>query len=53
MRTFIFLKRENKKLVIVGMCQSDMYPSSKLIQGGEFYACQCVEVTEKCHIEID
>lgn len=56
MRTFIFFKnvRNNGKLErhIVGMTQSDMYPSSHTCLGGQFEYCDCVEVTEKCDIKV-
>lgn len=58
MRTFIFTKgkrTESGKIVvmIVGMIHSNMYPSSEIAEGGEYYGCQCHEVPEgHCHIEI-
>jgi len=57
MRTFIFIKNErrNSKLyrVIVGMTQSNMYPSDMTrFEDSKFYGCQCVEVTEQCHVEL-
>lgn len=58
MRTFIFLKNvknENNKLerVIVGMTQSDSYPSTLVnLEDSEFYCCDCVEVPEHCHIKL-
>lgn len=57
MRTFIFIKniRTEGKLerVIVGMTQSNNYPSNMTrFEDSEFYACDCVEVTEHCHIKL-
>lgn len=57
MRTFIFIKNiknEYNKLerVIVGMTQSDSYPSSMNIEGSEFYGCDCIEVKDHCHINL-
>lgn len=57
MRTFIFIKNEKKgnklEKVIVGMVQSDMFPSSKTkFEDSEFYNCDVIEVTEHCHIEL-
>ena len=60
MRTFIFVENIRNKdkgnwleRVIVGMTQSDMYPSTMVnSKDSEFYACQCVEVSEHCHIRL-
>ena len=57
MRTFIFIrnkKRGNRiKRVIVGMIQSDMFPSDKIHNMySEFYGCDCVEIAEHCDVEI-
>ncbi len=56
MRTFIFTKniKKGNKIVktIVGMVQSNSYPSSMKIEGSDFYGCDCIEVTEHCHIEL-
>ena len=58
MRTFIFTKAkrtESGKIVVMiaGMVHSNVYPSSELTEGGEYYGCQCHEVSEgHCHIEI-
>lgn len=57
MRTFIFIKniKSGNKLerVIVGMTQSSTYPSSMTrLEDSEFYRCDCVEVTEHCHIKL-
>ncbi len=58
MRTFIFTKAKrtesgNIVVMIAGMVHSNMYPSSELAEGGEYYGCQCHEVSEgHCHIEI-
>lgn len=56
MRTFIFIKkvRKNRRVEkhIVGMTQSDMYPSNLTCSGGQFEFCHCIEVTEKCDIKI-
>jgi hypothetical protein len=57
MKTFIFLKnyKRNGKLrrTIVGMVQSDCYPSSLIkCSGSKFYGCDCVEIKEQCHVEI-
>ena len=58
MRTFIFTKckrTENGKVIvmIVGMIHSDIYPSSELTKGGQYYGCTCNEVPDgPCHIEI-
>lgn len=57
MRTFIFIKNmknEDNKLerVIVGMTQSDSYPSSMKNEGSEFYNCDIIEVTDHCHINL-
>lgn len=57
MRTFIFIKNirnEHNQLerVIVGMTQSNLYPSNMRIEGSEYYGCDCVEVTEHCHVKL-
>lgn len=57
MRTFIFIKNErrNNKLyrVIVGMTQSETYPSDLTrFEDSKFYACDCIEISEECHIEL-
>ena len=56
MRTFIFIKnRENRKepTAIVGMVQSDMYPSTATKDPeSPYYLCDCLEVTEKCNVKI-
>ena len=58
MRTFIFIKNEKNKYgklerIIVGMTQSNMYPSNMTrSEESEFYGCQCVEVSEKCYIKL-
>lgn len=57
MRTFIFIKNMKNKYnklerVIVGMTQSDSYPSSINIEGAEFFGCDCIEVTDHCHINL-
>jgi len=57
MRTFIFVKNERKDgqlvRIIKGMTQSKDFPSSMTnFEDSEFYGCQCVEVTERCNIEI-
>ncbi len=57
MRTFIFMKntkRDGKMYrTIVGMLQSNSFPSSETRdENSRFYACDCIEVTESCHIEI-
>ena len=57
MRTFIFVKNEkvNGRLerVIVGMTQGTMWPSDMTrFEDSKFYACDCIEVTEKCHINL-
>lgn len=56
MRTFIFIKRDKKgsymHQYIVGMVQSDMFPSYQNDPESRFYLCHCIEVTEKCHIDL-
>lgn len=57
MRTFIFtknMKNEHGKLirVIVGMTQSEFFPSSARNEGGEFEGCDIIEVSDHCHIEL-
>lgn len=58
MRTFIFtttIKKENDKvkLIVVGMVQSDMYPSGLTRdKDSKFYGCACHEISESCHVEI-
>lgn len=57
MRTFIFIKKYNEngkeKKYIAGMVQRKYYPSSLVnCAGSIFYGCDCVEVTEQCHIEL-
>lgn len=57
MRTFIFIQNEKNEYgklerVIVGMTQSDTYPSNMIYINNKFYGCQCVEVSESCHIKL-
>lgn len=57
MRTFIFIKNEKKgnKLirVIKGMTKSQNFPSSMTnLKDSKFYGCQCIEISDHCHIEI-
>ena len=57
MRTFIFIRNERRNdkayRYIVGMTQSDMFPSDKTrFEDSEFYGCECIEVSENCHIEL-
>lgn len=57
MRTFIFVKNERKDgeliRIIKGMTQSNNFPSSMTrFEDSEFYGCQCIEVPERCNIEI-
>ena len=56
MRTFIFIKNEwdcgITHKVIKGMVQSDYFPSIEISPGGDFYGCKCVEVTDKCTIDL-
>lgn len=57
MRTFIFLKTERDihdrpHLIIKGMTTDNMYPSNLLVQGATFENCRCIEVTEKCSIDL-
>ncbi len=57
MRTFIFIKNKRKGnkvvRVIKGMKQANSFPSEMTsFEDSEFYGCQCIEVTDHCHIEI-
>lgn len=57
MRTFIFIKNIRTKSGrverhIVGMTQSDLYPSNLVCKDGLFEYCDCVEVSEKCDVKI-
>lgn len=58
MRTFIFIRNEKNEYgklerILVGMTQSDMWPSNMTnMEDSEFYGCQCVEVSERCHIKL-
>jgi hypothetical protein len=56
MRTFIFIKRYTKngqiRQYIAGMEQGNTFPTAQNNKDNEFYGCQCIEVTEKCHIEL-
>lgn len=57
MRTFIFIKNKRKGnkvvRVIKGMKQANSFPSEMTnFKDSEFYGCQCIEVTDHCHIEI-
>ena len=57
MRTFIFVKNERDEhnelhRIIVGMTTGNMYPSDSLLPSAAFAGCQCIEVTDKCHIDL-
>lgn len=56
-RTFIFIKNErdnNGQLhrIIKGMTTGNNYPAAVLIPGADFANCQCIEVSDKCHIDL-
>lgn len=57
MRTFIFVKTERDiynrpHRIIKGMTTGNYYPSAALIPGADFYNCDCIEVSEKCSIDL-
>ena len=56
MRTFIFIKNErvNNRInrFIIGMQTGNNFPSCQNDIDSTYYGCQCVEVTEKCCIDI-
>lgn len=61
LRTFIFVKTYKEKSFgirgkvrrcIVGMEQGTMFPSCQNDKESQFYGCQCIEVSEHCHVEL-
>ena len=57
MRSFIFLKNERDEhgqlhRIIKGMTTGNNYPSADLMTGASYENCDCIEITEKCHIDL-
>lgn len=57
MRTFIFVKNERDEhgqlhRIIKGMTTGNSYPSAALLPGADFSGCQCIEVTDRCYIDL-
>jgi len=57
MRTFIFIKTERDiydrpHRIIKGMTSGKMYPSNLLIPGATFENCNCIEISERCSIDL-
>lgn len=57
MRTFIFVKNERDEhnqlhRIIKGITTGNYYPSDFVSTGAYFSGCQCIEVTDNCHIDL-
>lgn len=57
MRTFIFVKNEkdaNGRMhrIIKGIKSGGFFPSTAIATGGQFEHCDCIEITDCCHIDL-
>ena len=57
MRAFIFVKNERDEhnqlhRIIKGVTTGKYYPSVAILPGAKFSGCQCIEVTDSCHIDL-
>jgi len=57
MRTFMFIKNERDNYgqthkIVKGMVMGDMYPSGMTGKGDKYEYCDCIELTERCCIDL-